>query len=425
MSTSAVSSPSILQKLQSFYQSRQTDLKQLGNDIKSGNLDAAKQDFQALAVLGEGGPFGNSEPFTKSSKVAAFNTVGEALQAGDLARAQTAFNKLTGAQNSTATVPAAVVNLSSAPQSTATATTGGSASSIYQELQAYRQQRTTDLVQLGTDLQAGNLTAAQQDFAALTALGQSGPNRNGQTFLQTNRAQDFQAIGQALQNGDVTGAKTAFTALAGTFQGQNQQAQTAVSVYSGAPIEIVIDFVAPPVPAAGPVPPSTGPDVNPAPPASTAAPITTASSTPEQTGLSVSPGTSTFSSATTPEIVINLGQGNGAASGTSRPFEIDINLGSASGASGSSTSAAPEIVINFGQGGTSSSGAAPELTIDFQNASAGEQVVINGGQGQNGNPAPAVTLNLQPNHNYELILNLLNSGTAAQNNTSGALSLTA
>jgi len=127
-------------------------------------------------------------------------------------------------------------------------------SSIYQELQAYRHQRATDLKQLGQDLQAANLTAAQTDFNTLTALGESGPNKNGQTFQRADREQDFQAIGQALQSGHLADAQSAYASLAGTFGGQNHQAKTAISAYNSDPAEIVINIGAPSTATAGGVP---------------------------------------------------------------------------------------------------------------------------------------------------------------------------
>src|SRR5271165_900067 len=140
MSTAAVSSSSIFQEIQSFHQNRQADLKQLGSALQSGDLNGAQQAYNTLATLGEGGPFANSEPFYKSSRVQAFNAIGEALQAGDLGRAQAAFATLTGKQSNSASsaqaTSAAVVNLTGTPSSEATATS--SASSIYQQLQAYR-----------------------------------------------------------------------------------------------------------------------------------------------------------------------------------------------------------------------------------------------------------------------------------------------
>src|ERR1035441_7053352 len=211
MSTAAVSSSSIFLELQSFYQNRQADVKQLGSALQSGDLNGAQQAYNALAALGQSGPFASSEPFSKSSRAQAFEAVGQALQSGDLAGAQAAFATLTGKNSSEGASQAAssaVVNLSRAQPISAQpiSATTASTSSIYQQLRSFRQERNADLAQLGTDLQAGDLNAAQQDFNTLTALGQSGPNKNGQTFQQAGRAQDFQAIGQALQNGDLAGA---------------------------------------------------------------------------------------------------------------------------------------------------------------------------------------------------------------------------
>jgi hypothetical protein len=214
MSIAAVSSLSIFQELQSFYQNRQTDLKQLGSALQSGDLAGAQQAYSALAVLGDAGPFAN----------------GEALQAGDLARAQASFAALTGNQsNSSTSEQATIVSLTGAPSSSAPA---DNASSIYQQLRAYRQQRLADLTQLGQALQSGDLAGAQSAFDALTALGQTGPNKNGQVFSRADRAQDFQAIGQALQSGDLAGAQSAFANLSGTFDKQNHQAQRAISAYN-------------------------------------------------------------------------------------------------------------------------------------------------------------------------------------------------
>ena len=45
MSTAPVSSQSIYQELQTFYQDRQTDLSQLGSALQSGNLTGAQQAY--------------------------------------------------------------------------------------------------------------------------------------------------------------------------------------------------------------------------------------------------------------------------------------------------------------------------------------------------------------------------------------------
>jgi hypothetical protein len=390
MSTAAVSSTSIFQELQSFYQNRQTDLKQLSSALQSGDLNGAQQAYKALAVLGEGGPFANSEPFGKSSRAQAFDAVGEALQAGDLARAQASFATLTAGQNSSTSAPqatpAAVVNLASTQPFTGPPVPD--TSSIYQQLQAYRQQRQADVAQLGQDLQAGNLNAAQQDFNTLTTLGQSGPNKNGQTFSQADRAQDFQAIGQALQSGDLAGAQSAFASLQGTFSQQSQQAQTAISAYNSGVTEIVINLI-PPTSSTGSVP-------------STQAPTT--------------------------EVPVTEAPSSGTTSTGSVAPEIVINLGTASSTNASSGSTTPELIINLGQGNSST--APPEqVTISFDSSTSGTQVSIDTTQGQNGSPVNPITvdLNQQSSNGYELVLNLLNSSSAslAQSSSGNALSVSA
>lgn len=404
MSTTAVSGISIYQELQSFYQNRQSDVSQLGSALQSGDLSSAQTAFANLAVLGQSGPFANSEPFAKSTRDQAFTTIGQDLQAGNLAGAQAAFATLTAKGNVQLTPPN-TVNLS--PQLTPPnqvnlgGTTG--TSSIYQQLQAYRQQRTSDLAQLGQDLQAGNLTAAQTDFNTLTALGQSGPNKNGQTFQRADRAQDFQAIGQALQSGDLAGAQSAYTSLAGSFGGQNPQAQNAISAYNSNPTEIVINI--------GPASTSTGTtgtlpspilsSISTTPAVTPTTTSSTGSNLPEiviNVGGASSTGASTGS--TTPELVINLDQGGSTANSE----DVTINLG---GNSGAQVSIAPLQEQN--------GGSAEEVTINLGANSPGAQVSINS-PGTNGATDP-LTINLNPQTNYELILNLLNATTASGTGT--------
>jgi hypothetical protein len=119
MSTTAVSSNSLYQQLQSFYQQRQADVKQLGQALKSGDLAGAQQAFNALQTLGQSGPFANADPFSNNQREQDFVAIGQALQSGDLAGAQQAFSALqssfhnrnqeTNASNSYG--PAVVVNL--------------------------------------------------------------------------------------------------------------------------------------------------------------------------------------------------------------------------------------------------------------------------------------------------------------------------
>jgi hypothetical protein len=93
-----------------------------------------------------------------------------------------------------------------------------SSSSIYQELQQYFQQRSSDQQTLGKALSSGDLASAQQAFNAIQSLGQDGPFASGNAYKISQRQQDFAAVGQALQAGDLQGAAQAFAELQATFQ---------------------------------------------------------------------------------------------------------------------------------------------------------------------------------------------------------------
>jgi hypothetical protein len=407
MSTAAVSNVSIFQELQSFYQNRQADLKQLGSALQSGDLNGAQQAFTALAVLGEGGPFANSEPFSKSSRAQAFNAIGEDLQAGDLARAQTAFATLTSHQGSSQASPAAVVNLTGTQPSNAS----DNASSIYQQLQAYRHQRLADLAQLGQALQSDDLNGAQQAFDALTALGQSGPYKSRQPFQRADRAQDFQAIGQALQSGDLAGAQSAFADLAGTFGKQSQQAQTAISAYNSSATETIINFLGPPThihPTEPPV--SQGPPTKP--PVSVGPP-------PTKPPVSVGPPV-VHRPPIEPPVFDRTPVGPPAFQRP--PIEPPVSIGPPT--TKPPVSVEPPVVHGPPIEPPVSR---PPISTGSGSGSAGAQVTIDETQGKNGNSAEQVTINLNQQKNNELILNLLNSTSTSQtqNSSSNALSVSA
>ncbi len=229
MSIASVSSSSIYQELQAYFQQRTSDVSQLGQDITAGNLAGAQQDFATLQSLGQGGPFANGDVFApRNQREQDFAAIGQALQAGDLSAAQQAFAQLqstfkngSGSDSISTVISAAT----SAPSPASTST--GSSQSIYGQLQEFRQERRADIKQLGQDLASGNTANALQDFNALQALGQSGPFKSGNPFNKNAREQDFAAIGQALQAGDLTGAQQAFAQLEATFQ----KYQTSPPVY--------------------------------------------------------------------------------------------------------------------------------------------------------------------------------------------------
>ena len=129
MSTAAVSSSSLYQQLQTYFQTRQSDLRQLGQDLENGDLTDARQEFSAIQTLGQSGPFANGDAFARTERQQDFSALGQALQSGSLANAQQAFEQLastfqSGGSGSTGS------GTSSAPVSTPSSSPSNSGSEI-------------------------------------------------------------------------------------------------------------------------------------------------------------------------------------------------------------------------------------------------------------------------------------------------------
>lgn len=97
MSVSGVSSSNLFnysnQNVQNNQQQFQQEFQQLGQDLQSGNLSAAQQDF---ATLQQVGPQASSTLSTQSSNpmVQALNQLGQDLQSGNVSAAQTDYTNL-------------------------------------------------------------------------------------------------------------------------------------------------------------------------------------------------------------------------------------------------------------------------------------------------------------------------------------------
>ncbi len=94
MSTSAISSVSLHQKLDAYFGLRHRDLRQLGQALQTGDLTSAQQEYAAIQNLGKRGPFSKGQPFLNSDRQQGFEAIGAALQSGDLAAARQAFEQL-------------------------------------------------------------------------------------------------------------------------------------------------------------------------------------------------------------------------------------------------------------------------------------------------------------------------------------------
>jgi hypothetical protein len=91
---SAAISSGVSNGLESYFQQRNSDMKQLGKDLASGDTTDAEQEFQAMQTLGQSGPFASGDMFSNSTREADFNAIGTALQSGNLSAAQQAFEQL-------------------------------------------------------------------------------------------------------------------------------------------------------------------------------------------------------------------------------------------------------------------------------------------------------------------------------------------
>ncbi|MFZ0137576.1 MAG: hypothetical protein WAK89_10980 [Candidatus Sulfotelmatobacter sp.] len=145
MSTAAISSSSIYQQTEQYFQTRQSDLQQLGQALQSGDLAGAQTAYNNIVQLGQSGPFASGDAFSRPQREQDFTAIGQALQSGDLAGAQAAFSTLqstfergAGAQNSSSagstssSGPEIILNLSNnsgASSATSSASSAAASSS--------------------------------------------------------------------------------------------------------------------------------------------------------------------------------------------------------------------------------------------------------------------------------------------------------
>jgi hypothetical protein len=96
MSTAAVSTTTFTQA-QQYFQTRRADLQQLGKALENGNLAGAQTAYNNIVKLGQNVvPSASGNPFLIPQREQDFQAIGKALQSGDLAGAQQAFATLRG-----------------------------------------------------------------------------------------------------------------------------------------------------------------------------------------------------------------------------------------------------------------------------------------------------------------------------------------
>src|SRR6202167_5042266 len=117
MSTSAVSSGSLNQQIEQYYQTRGSDMHELGKALGTGNLAEAQTEFANVVQLGKNGPSSSGNPFSNPQRESDFTAIGTALQSGDLAGAQQAFASLKSTFAKGQTQPVGTPILTAAPSS--------------------------------------------------------------------------------------------------------------------------------------------------------------------------------------------------------------------------------------------------------------------------------------------------------------------
>jgi len=126
------------------------EFQQLGQDLQSGNLSAAQQDFATLQQLGQKSNTASTAQ-SKNPIAQDFSQLAQDLQAGDITAAQQDYTKIQQDFQSQAT--------HSSQQRHHHGHHGGGGNGSNQISQLFDQ--------LGQALQAGNLTNAQQVYATL------------------------------------------------------------------------------------------------------------------------------------------------------------------------------------------------------------------------------------------------------------------
>jgi|HubBroStandDraft_2_1064218.scaffolds.fasta_scaffold45959_3 outer membrane protein assembly factor BamD (BamD/ComL family) len=188
------------------FQQIRNEFQQLAQDLQSGNLTQAQQDYTTLSQN-----FSNSGRTSTNPIVQAYSQLGQDLQAGNLTQAQQDFTTLT------------------------------------QDLQGGNQANTNPITQafnqLAQDLQAGNLQGAQQEFTSLqqdlqqvsAQVGGHHGRHHGEENTQSSASsqqnspitQAFGQLAQSLQSGNLSGAQQAFATI------ENDLEQTGGLVVAG------------------------------------------------------------------------------------------------------------------------------------------------------------------------------------------------
>lgn len=150
------------QNIQSTFQQFQQAFQQLGQDLQSGNLSAAQSDFASLKNLGAQNSSATSQ--SNSPIAQAFKQLAKDLRSGNLSAAQQDFKTIQ----------------QDFPNQSAPGQTQAPQSHHHHHNHSGGSSEVTQLLdQLGTALQAGDLSSAQQAYTSLTQQFQQSSQSSG------------------------------------------------------------------------------------------------------------------------------------------------------------------------------------------------------------------------------------------------------
>jgi len=173
MSASAILSSSFSnydnQTVQNRMQQFRQEFQQLGEDLQSGNLSAAQQDFATLQQLGPQGNSTTSSAQSSNPIAQAFNQLAQDLQSGNLSAAQQDYS-----------------NIQQDFQNQAQQAEGHHHHHHHGGGEGEQSEISQLFSQLGQALQSGSLTSAQQAYNSLLQDFQQFGKSSGQTSAQSN-----------------------------------------------------------------------------------------------------------------------------------------------------------------------------------------------------------------------------------------------
>jgi hypothetical protein len=224
MSTAAISSSSIYQQTEQYFQTRQSDLQQLGQALQSGDLAGAQTAYNNIVQLGQSGPFASGDPFSRPQREQDFTAIGQAVQSGDLAGAQAAFSTLqstfqkgAGTQNSSSfgstssSGPEIILNLSNNSSTRSTPSSASASSSEPEIVLNLGNSCGTNAEQITINL---NPTSGGGEQVSLSVGGQGSneqeitfnlaPNSNEQIVLNLLNESSSSLTGSSSANGGLS-----------------------------------------------------------------------------------------------------------------------------------------------------------------------------------------------------------------------------